>query len=312
MLNIKLQLPDNYLEGETRNGYYISPEMKKVWAVLLDLLVEFMRVCDKHHLKYYMCGGSILGAVRHGGIIPWDDDIDVMMMRDEYEKLIKVGPAEFQYPYFFQTEDTDPGSAKGHIQIRNSETACLSSGAIRNKLPQNQGIFLDVFPIDKVPERYRTNFPYITSLVNTRKKMQRYRDFSVLYRFRLRRNIIKMLGKLVFFLFISIVGRRNYYRKLHNRLNDESKKYNNDPKVHGLMLTPYPVENGIWNEKDFSDTVFMDFEMIKVPLPSGYEHILDCIYGDWHKFEIGTAIHSSVVLDADYSYLDYFNGTIKK
>lgn len=122
MVGLKIKLPKHFLEGETRCGYYISPEMKKVWAIELDLLAEFMRICDIHHLKYWADGGTLLGAVRHKGFIPWDDDIDIIMMRDDFDKLCKFGPQEFKYPYFFQTEETDPGSARGHVQIRNSET----------------------------------------------------------------------------------------------------------------------------------------------------------------------------------------------
>lgn len=310
-MNLKFDIPEDFYKEEIRCGYTISPEMKKVWAVLLDLLVEFMRVCDKHQLTYYMCGGSVLGAVRHGGIIPWDDDIDVMMMRDEYEKLLMIGPKEFKHPYFFQTESTDPGSAKGHVQIRNSETACLLEGYKRDRWSLNQGIFLDVFPIDKVPLRYRKNFPYISNLVKLRKTLHRYKSLTVLYRFSFRDNFLKDICKLIIHFGLIIVGRASYYKKIHKELIEESQKYNSDDSIHGLMLTPYPVENGIWSETDFEDTKYMNFEMLTVPLPSGYEHILDCIYGDWHKYEVGTAIHSSVVLDAERSYIDYLNGVAK-
>ena len=86
-MNIKLSLPEGFLEEEVRCDYTVSKEMKKVWAVELDLLAEFQRVCKLHDIKYSVCGGTLLGAIRHKGFIPWDDDIDVMMMREEYEKL---------------------------------------------------------------------------------------------------------------------------------------------------------------------------------------------------------------------------------
>ena len=100
MVELKLALPDHFLEEEVRDGYTVSKEMKEVWAVELDLLAEFMRVCDRHGIVYYADAGTILGAVRHKGFIPWDDDIDVMMMRDQYDKLQKIGPEEFRHPYF--------------------------------------------------------------------------------------------------------------------------------------------------------------------------------------------------------------------
>ena len=75
------------LEPETRNGYYISADMKKVWAVEMQLLKKLLEVCEKHHLRIWAEGGTLLGAVRHHGYIPWDDDIDMAMLRDDYDKL---------------------------------------------------------------------------------------------------------------------------------------------------------------------------------------------------------------------------------
>ena len=78
-MHIKLQLPKGFLDAEKRCGYQVTADMKKVWAVELDLLYEFQRVANKHNIKYIANGGTMLGAVRHKGFIPWDDDIDIMM-----------------------------------------------------------------------------------------------------------------------------------------------------------------------------------------------------------------------------------------
>ena len=106
-MNIKLDIPAGFFEGEERCGYYVSPEMKKVWAVELDLLSEFARVCKKHNLKWWICYGTLLGAVRHKGFIPWDDDVDVVMMRSEYDKLCEVSREEFRHPYSLQFYNND-------------------------------------------------------------------------------------------------------------------------------------------------------------------------------------------------------------
>ena len=119
MVNLKLQIPEEFFKEEVRDGYFVSSDMKNLWAVELDLLNEFIRVCEVYNLRYFAEGGTMIGAVRHNGFIPWDDDIDIVMPREDYCKLEKIAVKEFKFPYFWQTEKTDPGSMRGHAQLRN-------------------------------------------------------------------------------------------------------------------------------------------------------------------------------------------------
>jgi len=82
-----MRLPDGFLQSEYRDGYFVDATMKRVWAVELDLLEQFQNICKRHSLKYYAIGGTLLGAVRHKGFIPWDDDIDVGMPRADYDQF---------------------------------------------------------------------------------------------------------------------------------------------------------------------------------------------------------------------------------
>ena len=125
MIQLKINVPDHFYDEEVRCGYHVSSKMKKAWAVMIDLLVEFDRVCKKNGIKYFASGGTMLGAIRHKGFIPWDDDIDVMMFREDYDKLLEVGPREFQHPYFFQNKLTDPCCVDIFSKLRNSETTAL-------------------------------------------------------------------------------------------------------------------------------------------------------------------------------------------
>ena len=115
-------MPENFFEPEVRSGYQVSTESKKLWAVELDLLNEFKRVCKDYGLSYYAVGGTLIGAARHKGFIPWDDDIDVAMMWDDFKKFMEIAPNEFKNPYFFQSYKTDDMTEVSHARIRNSMT----------------------------------------------------------------------------------------------------------------------------------------------------------------------------------------------
>ena len=96
------------LNSEIRNGFSISHETKKIWDIQLKLVQKLLQVCNKHDLKVWADSGTLIGAVRDKGFIPWDDDIDINMMRDDYNKLISFAD-EFEKPYFLQCAYTDKG-----------------------------------------------------------------------------------------------------------------------------------------------------------------------------------------------------------
>lgn len=83
-------IPREFLEPEIRNDFLVGVDRKKLWAISLDLLIKFDEVCRKQNLQYYMIGGSLLGIIRHQGFIPWDDDIDVCMLREDYARFTEI------------------------------------------------------------------------------------------------------------------------------------------------------------------------------------------------------------------------------
>ena len=145
-LPISIDLPPGFLDEEVREGYLVSSVMKKIWAVELDLLAKFDAVCKKHGITYVALWGTALGAIRHKGFIPWDDDIDVGMDRANYEKLCQVAAMEFSHPYFFQNALTDRAYFIPLARLRNTET----TAAIRSfDTPDyNNGIYIDIDILD--------------------------------------------------------------------------------------------------------------------------------------------------------------------
>lgn len=135
----------SFLEPETICDFYVDEARKKIWLISLDLLREFDRVCRKHGLRYFIYGGTLLGAVRHHGFIPWDDDIDVAMLREDYSRLLSYAD-EFTSPYFLQSPKTDKGYFFSYNKLRNVNTSRVSKTFMYEKFCQ--GMALDIFPFD--------------------------------------------------------------------------------------------------------------------------------------------------------------------
>ena len=89
-----------YIVRGEKFSYKVSPKREKVWKIELDILMELDRICRKFGLRYFLDSGTLLGAVRHKGFIPWDDDIDLLMPRKDYDKLIEIASQELSFPYY--------------------------------------------------------------------------------------------------------------------------------------------------------------------------------------------------------------------
>lgn len=114
----------------------------------LEILKAFIRVCEKHNLKYFLVGGTCLGAARHQGFIPWDDDIDVGMPREDYDKYVQLQSEYEGTPYFIQTWQSDPRYCYNFAKLRDSSTTFIENFFWKHKI--NHGIWIDIFPIDGI------------------------------------------------------------------------------------------------------------------------------------------------------------------
>ena len=111
----------------------------------LEILKEVKRICDLHKIRYYLSSGTLLGAVRHKGFIPWDDDIDIMMPPDDYIRFLEVATSELGEEFFLQTYETDPYFYASFAKIRKNGTAMMRWNDERYHI--HHGIWLDIFPI---------------------------------------------------------------------------------------------------------------------------------------------------------------------
>lgn len=116
----------------------------------LELLDEFVRICNKYKLNYFLSGGSCLGAIRHSGFIPWDDDIDVSMPRDDYQRFIELAPIELNSQYVLQCYETEENCGLIFAKIRKKGT--VYSEVYSHHIDMSQGIWIDIFPYDYLPD----------------------------------------------------------------------------------------------------------------------------------------------------------------
>ena len=137
--------PEFYKE-EIRCGYTVDEKTKRVWAVQLEMLDEVERICKANGLKYFADSGTLIGAIRHEGYIPWDDDIDLVMLREDYDKFVQIAPAWLKEDLVLQTVYTEKNYLRGHAQIRNSKTCGCNEED--KKAGYNCGIFIDIYPFD--------------------------------------------------------------------------------------------------------------------------------------------------------------------
>lgn len=305
MVDLKIKLPKGFLEEEERCGFVVSHEMKKAWAVMLDLLAELDRVCKKHGLKYYAAGGTLLGAVRHGGFIPWDDDVDLVMFRNDYDKLMQIGPDEFHHPYFLQNKFTDPTANDFLAKLRNSETTSLFEAEKKCDLPYNKGIFIDIFPSDNVPDDLLERETFFNNLEKQRKEVIKYGRKLGIYS--ASNNSMQMYFKNLLYHLLSY--RRNSkignYLKLLSDYEILCSKYKDQETEFVTSFVYGPKPELFRSKSDFVETLEFDFEFLKIPICSNYHHYLTVTFGDYMKFVRGTSWHSGILFDTDKSYKEY-------
>lgn len=128
----------------------MDDKLRQLQLSELEILKEFVRICEKHHLKYVLTGGTLLGAVRHGGFIPWDDDIDVAMLRADYDRFAQLCKDELGPKFFYQSPATDPYYFLTYAKIRKNGTEIYEERFRKAKF--HKGIFIDIFPLDFCPK----------------------------------------------------------------------------------------------------------------------------------------------------------------
>ena len=283
-----------------RSGHFVSEKMKRVWAVQLDLLDQFSQVCEQNNLQYFLDGGTLLGSVRHRGFIPWDDDVDVIMPRKDYDRLCSIANTVFRPPYFFQTALTEKMLFRAHAQLRNSNTTGYIAADAKKDI--NKGIFLDIFILDGLPESKFTLSLHKTRIQLCRKIFWHAfdSDYSTL-------SPVKKLAYQMYHWTFHFFPFQKQYRFFDQKIL--AKYSRNDPKAVGDLTLEWN-ENVHWQREWFSSYLYFPFENLYLRVPSGYHKILSKQYGDYmllpDENHRGENRHGDIFLDPDRPYTCYF------
>ncbi len=251
-----------------------SEQFRKMQLTELDMLVEFDRVCRIHGINYVLFAGSLLGAVRHKGYIPWDDDADIMMLRTDYERFKTVMNDLNPDICFFQDHTTDPEYRWGYGKLRRTGTKYVRVG--QEHLKCKTGIFVDVFPYDDIPE----------STIG-----QVFQDF---YCYCCRKILWSEVGKEVctgfkkyWFKLLSLIPTETVFKLLSYYINRSKKESDNRVRILcftsiGKLYYKHPIKEryGILKEW-FTDRAEYEFEEKKLMGTKDYDAVLKFWYDDY-------------------------------
>ncbi|NCB71979.1 MAG: hypothetical protein EOM45_09365 [Clostridia bacterium] len=296
---LKIDLPEDFLNEEIRNNFKVSQFRKKIWAIELDLTSELLKVCNKYKLKVFAAYGTLLGAVRHNGFIPWDDDMDFFMLRDEYDKLLQIASEEFKYPYFLQTPMSDRLFFNGYARLRKSDT----TGAVSftDSPDFNNGIFIDIFVLDGIPsDSFLIKKQIKKTVFLTRLLSCYYSDINYLNSWRKR--LVFPILKPILHLVIS-------YEKLFTLYERNLKNFNHTASTLACLCVPADYSKPL-PKYCFSDVEYTNYEFLRVPVPIQSDELLTVLYGDYLEMpseeERGVWHEGIITFDPDTPYKEYY------
>ena len=289
-----------------RNGYIVTSHRKKLWNAQIELINEFARICKKHNLRWFADSGTLLGAVRHGGFIPWDDDVDVVMFRPDYMKFQSIVEDELKdHPYYsvwqwfnYRLETDEPSDQTDMslpliskeqadlyplnapflplIRILDNRTTLIGPDTRKHVY---SSVFLDVFPLDMCPpfddQKAATVFEANRELLAATVLSEPFKAaIESGEEFLLRREDLLKILQLPY----------KQRAQLFERTAAENFLQTSHVGFLNIFLTNTKTYS--FNAKIYEDVVYLPFEKIQVPAPKGYEEYLSTVYGDWHELII--------------------------
>lgn len=261
-------------------------------TLLLEMLHDFDQVCRNHNIHYQLFAGTALGAVRHGGFIPWDDDIDVILMRDEYERFFREAAGDFDPSVYYVQKDNSPHWPMQFSKLRRNGTACMEKYHPKDKLV-HQGVYIDIFPCDNLANGgliRRLQFAASKVVIAKALYARGYETNSI--------------AKKLFMQFCRVLPRRPLEEFCIRRKDTGTKM------VHSFLAASKSYKKNLWFREWFNNTMEIQFEDFTFPVSRHYDALLRNLYGDYHRIpspEERKCKEHAAILDLEHSYTEYLD-----
>lgn len=265
-----------------------------------NILLEIDRICKRSGLKYFIYAGTLLGAVRHGGFIPWDDDIDIVMMREDYDKFPEACEKYLdREKYVLQTIWSDPLGNNPWMKLHDKNTAFIS-GLRRNGAME--GINIDIFPVDNAPDDDKV----------LQKRAKYFDRMNPIYqwRFAARRKNTGWKMK-IYQPLIQLIPPLNE-QKFKEAYDRKIREYNSQNTKRVVYFSNRKYMKKVIDRSVFSDSVMLRFEDGEFPAPIGWQQVLEGLYGKNYMQlppkEQQVTVHGTAVIDLEHSWTEYKRG----
>lgn len=285
-----MEFPKDFFLDEVREGFYVPAMMKRAWAAEIEILLEIDKICERHGLHYCIDYGTLLGAIRHHGFIPWDDDIDIMMMREDYEIFSNVANAELpeELSFYSIMDDNSNYELTSHVKHNKMLISSKALGKYHNYL---YGAGVDIFPYDRLstdPKKEKNRMELfdalciLASLPSTDEKYITVLEYET-------KKVEKLLG-------IKLQYSPNYRKELLQLLKNCCQKFNHDGShiIASLPdLTLYKdMGHGFFEDLWFGTDNYMDFEFLSLPAPKEYFSVIKNKYHDYAVMKKAGGAHN--------------------
>ena len=243
--------------------------LRKIQLIQLEIMKQVDTICKKHNIKYFLCGGTALGAVRHNGFIPWDDDLDIALPRDQYNRLLNVLKTELPEQYWLQSYATDEHYWQPFAKIRKVGTVYKEKGM--EKLDDTAcGVWIDIFPFDYAGKKGTFRLKWKGYWVKLISFTLRAREFHLKNSSFSRRYVPAILLLRCF--------PSSVLKKMQEKImcGDTEKAMNFVcfAGAYGIKKETYPL---VW----FEELIDIPFEDAMLSIPKGYDNYLKQLYGDY-------------------------------